>query len=355
MSLSAPQRQTLTWAAVAAVLLWALASLGQVLTPFVAAAILAYALEPGVRWLAAHRVPRLVAVLVVLTLALAAIVAVTLILVPIVQSEVEQLRLRFPALVSAITEGLVPWLRERFGIDLRLDATAIRTWLSQHLASSGEDLAALALDYMRSGWSAATAVLGLIFLVPVVVFYLLLDWPALIVHVRELVPPRWQTRSFDLLGEIDGLLGQYLRGQLLVMIALAGWYSIGLLLAGFQLWLPIGVLTGLLVAVPYLGFAIGLIFALITGMLQLGPLAGLIAVGIVYGIGQMLESLVLTPRLVGDRIGLHPVAVILALLAFGALFGFVGVLLALPMSAVVAVALRRLRSAYLHSDFYRQQ
>jgi len=195
-------------------------------------------------------------------------------------------------------------------------------------------------------------VLGMVFLVPVVMFYLLLDWPQLGTRVGELTPPRWRAGALAPLREIDALLGQYLRGQVLVMLALAVFYSLGLLLAGFTLWLPIGVLTGLLVAVPYLGFALGLIFALVTGMLQLGPVAGLASVAVIYGAGQVLESLVLTPRLVGERIGLHPLAVILALLAFGTLFGFVGVLLALPLSAVLAVGLRRLRAAYLASEFY---
>ena len=118
------------------------------------------------------------------------------------------------------------------------------------------------------------------------------------------------------------------------------------------MWLPIGVLTGLLVAVPYLGFALGLVFALITGMLQFGPLYGLIAVAVVYGIGQVVESVYLTPKLVGGSIGLHPVAVIFALIAFGSVFGFVGVLLALPMAAILSVGLKRLRGAYFASDFY---
>lgn len=352
MPLTASQRQTLIWATVAALLLWALAALGPVLTPFVASAILAYVLEPGVEWLVRRRCPRTIAVVAVMLIAMAAMAAILLILVPILQSEFTQIRLRMPALASAITERLLPWARERLGLDLRIDAQAIRNWLAQHLETSGSDLASAIFDYVKSGWSAAAEVLGLLFLVPVVTFYLLADWPQLTSRIRELVPPRWQATALSGLDEIDTLLGHYLRGQLLVMIALAAWYAAALLVAGFELWLPIGVLSGLLVAIPYLGFAIGLVFALVTGMLQLGPLAGLVAVGVVYGLGQLLESLVLTPKLVGDRIGLHPVAVILALLAFGALLGFIGVLLALPMSAVVAVALRRLRKAYLDSDFY---
>ncbi|HEY5633623.1 MAG TPA: AI-2E family transporter [Burkholderiaceae bacterium] len=352
MNLSPAQRQTLLWGGVAVLLVWALIALGPVLTPFVAATILAYALEPAVAWLSGRRVPRLLAVVLVMALALLAIVAIVLVLVPILQHEFVQVRARLPALFTAVTERLIPWLRQTLDIEVALDVGAIRAWLATHLADSGEDLAATLFSYARSGWGAAMQVIGLVFLVPVVLFYLLLDWPSAIERARELVPPRWRSASFDLLGEIDALLGQYLRGQLLVMLALAVYYSLALALAGFKLWLPIGVLTGLLILIPYLGFALGLIFALVSGMLQLGPLAGLVSVAIVYGVGQLAESLYLTPRLVGERIGLHPVVVILALLAFGALFGFVGVLLALPLSAVVSVALRRLRRAYLASDFY---
>lgn len=354
MNLTPAQRQTLLWAAVAALLLWALAALGPVLAPFVAAAVLAYALEPGVRWLAAHRVPRVLAVLLVMLVALVVIVSILLILLPIVQNEIAQVRVRFPMLVEVITQQLLPWLNQTFRLELRLDAAAIRQWLTQHIADSGQDLAAMLFAYVRSGWTAAMQVLGLVFLVPVVAFFLLLDWPAFTGRAAELIPPRWRGSAFGFLGEIDALLGQYLRGQLMVMMALAAYYSIGLLLAGYELWLPIGVLTGLLVVVPYLGFALGALFALVSGMLQLGALQGLLATLLVYGFGQWLESFVLTPRLVGERIGLHPVAVILALLAFGALFGFVGVLVALPLSAVVAVGLKRLRRAWLGSSFYRQ-
>jgi predicted PurR-regulated permease PerM len=176
----------------------------------------------------------------------------------------------------------------------------------------------------------------------------------MIARLGALVPPRWRQSSASLLGEIDALLGQYLRGQLLVMLALAAYYALALLAGGYSLWLPIGVLTGLLVAIPYLGFALGAAFALLTGMLELGPLRGLAVTAIVYGLGQVLESFILTPRLIGERIGLHPLAVILALMAFGALFGFVGVLLALPLAAMAAVGLRRLHGTYLASEFYRR-
>jgi predicted PurR-regulated permease PerM len=147
-------------------------------------------------------------------------------------------------------------------------------------------------------------------------------------------------------------LGQYLRGQLLVMLAMAAFYSIGMAFFGLDLALPIGIFTGLAMFVPYLGFGLGLILALLAGALQFASIKAVVMVVAVYGVGQVLESLVLTPRLVGERIGLHPLAVIFALLAFGQLFGFVGVLVALPASAVLLVALRRLQANYLASKLY---
>jgi predicted PurR-regulated permease PerM len=144
---------------------------------------------------------------------------------------------------------------------------------------------------------------------------------------------------------------------LLVMVVLAVYYSAGLALFGLDLALPIGVFTGLAVAIPYLGFGLGLILATLAGFLefsaQAGHVSALVMVAVVYGLGQLLESFFLTPRLVGERVGLHPLAVIFALLAFGHVLGFVGVLIALPLSAVMLVAIRRGRLAYLHSALYR--
>jgi predicted PurR-regulated permease PerM len=158
--------------------------------------------------------------------------------------------------------------------------------------------------------------------------------------------------------EADDVLGQYLHGQILVMLVLAVFYSVGLALFGLDLALPIGVFTGLAVAIPYVGFGLGLILALLAGFLefsaQTGHVSALVMVAVVYGLGQLLESFVLTPRLVGERIGLHPLAVIFALMAFGHLLGFVGVLIALPLSAILLVAIRRLRTAYMTSSLYQE-
>jgi predicted PurR-regulated permease PerM len=352
MTLSERQRQTLAWAAVALAIVAVLVALGPVITPFIAAAILAYVLEPAVKWLVNRKIPRWLATGLVLIITLVTLVAIAFIIVPIVQRESVQIRAQLPGLAASVSAKLQPWLSQYFSIDLKIDAASIKEWLTKQLTNSGEDIAATALAYVKSGWGAVTQVLGLAFLVPVVLAYLLLDWPNLTKRLHSLIPRRWLPVVDDLLREIDDLLGHYLRGQLLVMLCLAIYYSAALAIARFDLWLPIGVLTGLLVAIPYIGFALGLLFALIAGMLQLGPFVGFVAVVIIYGAGQLIESIFLTPRLIGERIGLHPLAVIFSLLAFASLFGFAGVLLALPMAAVTSVGLRRLHKKYVASDFY---
>jgi predicted PurR-regulated permease PerM len=212
---------------------------------------------------------------------------------------------------------------------------------------------ATVLSSARIGGSMLLALVGNAFLMPVVLFYLLADWPNLVQRVQALIPPRLRDTVLGFFDECDGVLGQYLRGQLIVMGVLAVYYSVALAIAGFDLALPVGVFTGLAIFIPYLGFGLGLALALLAGVLQFGSWYAVIAVAAVYGIGQVAESLVLTPRLVGERIGLNPLAVIFALLAFGHLFGFIGVLIALPVSALLLVALRRARTAYLGSRLYR--
>ncbi len=354
MPLTPRQTQTVLWTTVAAAFVFLLSTLGEVLTPFVTAAILAYALQPGVRWLHRHRLPRFLAVLLVLSMVLVAILAMVLILLPIVQKEFAMIRERLPGLIKSFTEWIVPFAKYRFNIDLSLDITTIGNWLSDNFSGLGENVATNVIAYAKTGWGAALQIVSLIFLVPVLTFFLLMDWERLMMELAKLIPPRWHEQAGSLLTEVDTLLGHYLRGQAQVIVVMAIFFSAGLAIAGFGLWLPIGVLSGLLMAIPYLGFALGATFALIDGMLQMGPIRGLVSVGIVYGLGQLLESYFITPRLVGERIGLPPAAVIFALLAFGSLFGFVGVLLALPMAAIFSVALGRVRQAYRSSEFFNR-
>jgi predicted PurR-regulated permease PerM len=190
-------------------------------------------------------------------------------------------------------------------------------------------------------------------LAPVVMFYLLMDWHGMMGRLGNAVPRPWHGKLISVAKDIDDVLSQYLRGQILVMAILAAYYCLALWLAGIPSALSIGVVTGLLIFIPYLGFATGLILALLVATLQFAGWGPIVAVLIVYGIGQVLESFLLTPFLVGERIGLHPLAVIFALMAFGQLFGFFGVLAALPASAALLVGLREVRALYLASRFYQ--
>jgi predicted PurR-regulated permease PerM len=180
----------------------------------------------------------------------------------------------------------------------------------------------------------------------------LFDWDVVVARVRALVPPRWRSGVDGFLLECDSVLGQYIRGQLSVMVVLAVYYAVALRLFGLDLAYPIGIFTGLAVCVPYLGYGLGLILALLAGLLHMEPMQAALMIAVVYGLGQLIESFILTPRLVGERIGLHPLAVIFALLAFGQALGFVGVLIALPASAVLLVAWRRLCAHYLGSRLF---
>lgn len=352
MTLSPAQRQSLTWFAIAAAALLLLWLLAPVLTPFVVGAVLAYALHPAVERLAARRVPRLLAVLLVEVLFIVALLAVLLLIVPIISKELPLLREQIPTLADRLNRSFAPWLAQ-FGIHVQLDIAGIKAFVLKYLDANLEDWLATVLSSARIGGSILLAVVGNAVLVPVVLFYLLMDWPQIVRRTQALIPRQRLAAVTGFLDECDAVLGQYLRGQLLVMLILAVFYSIGLALFRFDLALPVGVFTGLAIFIPYLGFGLGLLLALLAGLLQFASWYGVIAVAVVFGIGQVVESLYLTPRLVGERIGMDPLMVIFALLAFGHLFGFVGVLVALPLSAVLVVAVRRVRTLYLDSPLYR--
>ena len=350
------QKQTAFWVAVWLAFLFLLVTLGPILTPFLAAAILAYALNPGVDRIDRMRIrrlgmPRALAVLIVVVLFFMALTALVLIVLPVLQKEIPLLQAQIPQFLNKLNDMLAPRLQE-LGIKVQLDGSGIRQMLAKQMATSSEEIWSAVLASARIGGTAVLGWLATLVLIPVLLFYLLLDWHAMLRRIAGAVPRRWLGHTMGMAREVDTLLAQYLRGQLLVMLVLAVYYSIGLMIAGFDVALPVGIITGLLVFIPYLGFGLGLALALIAAVLQFTDWSGIIAVAIIYGAGQVLESFVLTPRLVGERIGLNPLAVIFALLAFGQLFGFVGVLLALPASAILMVAFKHLRRHYLDSSFY---
>ncbi|NDY91708.1 AI-2E family transporter [Ideonella livida] len=352
MNLTPTQRQSLGWLAIALVLVTLIWLLAPVMAPFVVAAVLAYVLHPAVERLVHRRVPRVLAVVGVVVLALLVLAALLLLVVPILSKELPLLRQQVPLLVERMGTQLQPVLAA-WGVQVRLDVASLKALVLKALDGNLEEWLATVLSSVRLGGSLLLALLGNLFLVPVVLFFLLMDWPRLVARWLGLIPPRHRQAVDSFLAEADEVLGQYLRGQLMVMLALSAFYTSGLALAGFDLALPVGVFTGLAVFIPYVGFGLGLLLALMAGLLQFGGWYGLLSVAVVYGLGQLLESFVLTPRLVGERVGLSPLAVIFALMAFGHLLGFVGVLVALPVSAVALVAWRRLTCMYLSSRLYQ--
>ena len=351
MKLNSHQRLALAWAAVAVLVAALLYLLAPVLAPFIVAAGLAYALAPAVDRLVAWRVPRVLAVVLIEVALIIFVLALVLLIVPVMAKELPQLRDQIPVLAQALDRNLSPWLREH-GVDVALDPASIKAFVLRYVDANVEDWFGAALNSARIGGSIALTIIGNAVVMPVVLFYLLQDWHSLRSRIWHIVPLRARPSVGSFLHDCDKMLGQYLRGQALVMLVLAIYYSVALALFGFDLALPIGVFTGLAVCVPYVGFGLGLVLALLAGMLQFANLYGLLAVAGVYGLGQLLEGFFLTPRLVGERIGLSPLMVIFALLVFGHLFGFVGVLVALPVSAVLVVAQARVRAAYLKSPLY---
>jgi len=326
--------------------------LGDILTPFLIGAILAYIGNPAVSWGETHRISRTIGTLLVVGVTGLAVFGLILVLTPLVHSEFSQLVQRLPTLAVLLQTKFAPWLQQTFGIELQLDMDSIKAMISDNLAGA-EALTPKVLSSVKAGGTLILAILINLALIPVVMFYLLRDWNIILARFEELTPRRWLATLRTVAAEVDDVLAEFLRGQASVMVVLAIYYVIALWIAGLQFWLPIGLLTGLLVFVPYVGFGLGLVLGVLAALLQWHGLPGFVAVLVVYGVGQLLEGYVLVPWLVGDRIGLHPVAVIFALLAFGEVFGFAGVLLALPASAVLLVALRHLRKAYNESALYR--
>ena len=359
MQFTPTQKTIAAWLAIAAAIVLALWQLGPVLAPFVVAGVMAYALTPVVDWLnrlGRGYIPRLLAVLVVELLFVVAVLALVLLVVPILAKELPLIREQLPRLLESAAAVVQPLLTQ-WGFEVALDLESVKGFVKAYLDTNLQDAMGSVLSSLKIGGSVAFSLVGNLVLIPVALFYLLMEWDGLMQRVRHLIPPAMRPATSGFARDADAVLGQYLRGQLLVMLLLAVYYALALKAFGLDLALPIGIFTGLAVFVPYLGFGVGLLLATFAGLLQFTAVGGfshtVLMLVVVYGAGQMLEGFVLTPKQVGERIGLHPLAVIFSLLAFGQLFGFLGVLVALPVSAVLLVAIRRVVAGYLASHLYK--
>jgi predicted PurR-regulated permease PerM len=339
------------WLAIALAIGGLLYALSPILAPFLAGAMLAYVLNPLVGRLTGRYLPRIAAVVLVLLSALALVVALALVIVPLFVKELRLMSEQLPAFLAWVNQQFAPWLREKFAVDFQLDIDSLRQ-LAGGILANHQDLVTGLLGSLRIGGLALLAFVVNLLLVPVVLFFLLRDWNALVARVDAMIPRHLHQRARSILAEIDAVLAEFLRGQVVVMLVMSVYYSAALSVAGLEFALPVGVITGLLVIVPYVGAFTGILLGIIAATMQFGTFAGVAWVALAFAIGQALEGTVVTPLLVGKRIGLHPVAVIFALLAFGQIFGFFGVLLALPASAALLVALRHVQQAYLAGPLY---
>ena len=336
-------------------LVWVIWLLAPILTPFVASLMLAWLGDPLVDRLEAAGRSRNTAVLLVFVLMIAIITVALLILVPMLQSQLSTLMGALPAMQQWLLEGAIPALERRLGFTAAewMDPQRIIDWVRSHWQAAG-GAAATVFGYLgRSSFAVVTFVVNLL-LTPIVTYYFLRDWDRMVERVAALIPRDHIGTVSKLASESNEVLGAFMRGQFVVMLALGAIYASGMALIGLNLGLLIGMVAGLISFIPYLGATTGVILAVLAALVQaqgvdIKLLAG---VAVVFTVGQLLESYVLTPRIVGDKIGLHPVAVIFAVMAGGQLFGFLGMLLALPVAAVANVLLRYAQERYRSSELY---
>jgi len=335
----------LNWLIAVAVTGWVFYLLAPVLTPFVAAALLAYIGDPLADRLQKLKMPRTLAVAVVFLLTFVMLALLILLIGPLISTQVAALFDALPEIATRVEQVWLPtvlgWLNIEAGADV-----GFAPFLAKYGEMFGSWSGKVLLSVTKSGGALAAAVLSL-FLIPIITFYLLRDWDVIMVHLGALVPESQRDTIFQLARESDDVLGAFLRGQLLVMLALAIMYSVGLSFVGLKFAIAIGVVAGLVSFVPYLGFVFGIGIAGMTVVLEPDPLWRLVGVIATFSVAQFVEGSVLTPKLVGDKIGLHPVLVIFAVAAGGQLFGFFGILLALPAAAVLSVLVRFAFDRYL--------
>lgn len=324
-----------------------------VLTPFLTAALLAYLANPLVNKLISFHIPRLLSITIVFLVFFATLVLLILLMIPLIERQINALVETIPAIFAWLQTSIVPWLKEHMGIqESGVNIDALKEMLLQYTAKAGGAVDWVLHKALESGFKLLEWITNII-LIPVVTFYFLCDWDKVLNGLRSLLPRRIEPTVVSLLKECDTVLGAFFRGQFLVMIALALVYSVGLSIIGLQLGLLIGLIAGLLSIVPYLGFIVGIIAASIAAFVQFGSYTSVLLVWLVFVIAHVIDNVFLTPKLIGDRIGLHPIAVIFAILAGGSIFGFVGVLLALPVAASLMVWLRYLYQQYHKSKLYK--
>lgn len=326
--------------------------LSPILTPFAVSALLAYLFDPFADKLESWKVSRTLSVVIVFLLMTLILFIILLFLIPTLEYQISNLITNLPSYFQWLSEHVTPWLREKFGLQTDVfNMSEVTNLLKTHWNEAGGMAKSVIASLSKSSMVVMSWMMNII-LVPVITFYLLRDWDILTARVGELIPRPVYPTINKLVTESNSVMSAFLRGQFSVMLALGVIYTIGLMIIGLDLSLLIGMGAGIVSFIPYLGAITGMIVGVITAFVQFGDLSYVVYVLIVFGVGQLLEGMVLTPWLVGDRIGLHPVAVIFSVLAGGQLFGFVGILLGLPIAALIMVLLRFAHHNYKLSKAY---
>jgi predicted PurR-regulated permease PerM len=345
------QRQVMFWLAALAVFILLLWLLRGILLPFVAGLAIAYLLNPLTDRLVKLGVNRLVAALLIIAVSVLIFIAIVLLVAPLLGSQLGSLIDAIPGYVSKlqtmISDQGLPWLNKLLGGSLKPDKSI------GDLITQGMGWVTAFLKSLWSGGQALVSLFSLIVVTPVVAFYLISDWHRMVDTVDGWIPVHHRDTVHALVREIDATISGYVRGQTMVCVVLGSFYAIALTLAGLKFGLLIGVIAGAITFIPYVGSLTGLVLSVGVAVAQFWPhyTSILIVLGI-FLVGQFLEGNVLSPKLVGESVGLHPVWVIFALLAFGYLFGFVGLLVAVPVSATIGVLCRFGLRQYLASAFY---
>lgn len=341
------------WLALISVSFVLLYLIAPILTPFVLGALLAYLGDPLVDRLEKFKITRTLAVVIVFFILFLFLIAVFVLVIPVLETQLKTFIQRLPDFLDWAIKQIQPYLKQDLDVDISvLEIDRLKSMIGSHWEQAGGIIRTLIKGVSQSGM-LVFAWLANIALTPVITFYMLRDWDTFMAYIRDLLPRSAEPTIATVAKESDEVLGAFLRGQLLVMLGLGTIYSFGLWLVGVEFALLIGLLAGFLSFVPYLGFVIGVLVAGLAVMFQTQDIVDLVLVLLVFGIAQVIEGTILTPLLVGERIGLHPVTVIFAVLAGGQLFGFFGVLLALPVAAIIAVIMRHLHQSYKESKIYR--
>ena len=337
---------------VALILVLLIYLLAPMLTPFLVGTLLAYLVNPLVSYLMRWRLNRLTSVIIVFIFTFFIIISAILLLIPLLQEQINTLISLIPNVINWVQQTALPRVAAFLGSYDYINTTTLKTALAKQWTQAGTLVGVLLNTVIHSGLVIFTWIINLM-IIPIVTFYLLLDWKQFIKGIRSLIPRHFEPSAVKIAKECDAVLSGFFRGQLLVMLAIAIYYSVGLSIIGLDIGIILGLAVGLISIVPYLGIIIGITTASITAFLQFGTFESVLLVWLLFIVGQLLDSLFVTPRLIGERIGLHPIAVIFAVLAGGSLFGFFGVLLALPATAVIMVWLRHLEHQYQSSQLYK--